>query len=120
MQCIKHGMFSASLALGLLSYLADTLVTAWQVSQAVVAVSLALTDWVCGMLQIKVRQMGLNQTHKANLQDARREAAQAKQAEHTADAKATALEKVSCHHCCIAVYYCMVTTAARPQQQMVR
>ena len=103
MQCIKHGLLSASLAQGLLSYLADILIMAWEVNQAVVAVSQALTDWVWGMSQIRVRQMGLNQTHKASLQDARQEAAQAKEAENTAVAKATALEQVSCHHCYLAV-----------------
>ena len=43
---------------------------------------------------MRARQAGLNETHHASLQEARREAAEAKQAEHSAVAKATAFEKV--------------------------
>ena len=56
--------------------------------------------------------METDQVREAVLQEAQQEAAQAKQAERRAVAQLTALEKVGCHHCCLAVYQHMITSAA--------
>ena len=97
-QCIKHELFFDPV-----SGVCLILLISWAVNQVAVAVSQAPTGYIWGLLQMRARQAGLNETHHAALTQARQEAAQAKQAEHTAIAKATALEKVGCHHCYLAV-----------------
>lgn len=56
--------------------------------------------------------MGTDQVREAALQDSQRQAAEAKQAERRTICQLTAVEKVGCHHCCLAVYQYMITSAA--------